>query len=211
MWGRIPTWGGLLLVASYFAYLFYVVYRERLPVEVAETSSAEVVEGLAVASSNGTNAGHGQTRGQWLAVGAVLLSLTVMGGGGHSTVEGARDLAALLGITETAIGLSIVGLATSAEMIFLGVVPALKGHPEISLGGVLGSYVYNGTLALGVAVLAGPLVAEDQGKTAIFTLYMLAALVVPLLMAREGALKRRAGLSLMAMYAIYLALVFRIL
>ena len=62
-----------------------------------------------------------------------------------------------------------------------------------------------------MAALAGPLVAEDQGKTAIFTLYMLAALVVPLLMAREGALKRRAGLSLMAMYAIYLALVFRIL
>jgi len=114
LWGRVPLWGGVVLVLLYFGYIFYIIYRERLPIEMAEMSSEKVAAGLA-------NPVPPAKREQFLAVALVVISLAVMGGGGYFTVEGARDLAGWLNITESSIGLSLVAFATAAEMLFLAV------------------------------------------------------------------------------------------
>lgn len=212
LWGRVPLWGGAVLVASYFVYILHVVYRERQPLEVAETSVQRVAGELATPAGLGNGGAHRPSA--WrraLPAGLVLVSLAVMGGGGHFTVEGARDLATWLGMSESAIGLSIVAFATSAEMLFLAVVPALKGHPEISLGGILGSYAFNLTLGLGIAALIAPLVAPERRLVALSALFMLGLLVLLLLLAGKGTLKRRDGLLLVALYAAFLALLFAVL
>ena len=198
LWGTVPVWGGLLLVATYFAYVVYVIHRERIsPATVA--AGCERLAGVP---------GPATGRGDVLAVGLVLVGLAVMGAGGHFTVEGARGLAEWLKITESAVGLSVVAFATSVEMLFLAVVPALKGHPEISVGGILGSYGYNTTLALGVAALAGPLVAPERWMIAASGLFMTALLVLSILLARKGTLARLDGLLLIALYAAYLSILF---
>ncbi len=199
--GRVPAWGGVVLIGCYCAYIWYVVYRERLPLAVGEVGP-EVVREMALGPTPGAR------KREWLApAGLVLLSLAIMGAGGSFTVNGARGLAASFGVTESAIGFSIVALATSAEMLFLATVPALKGHPEIGLGGILGSYAYNATMTLGVASLAGPLVVVERGMTAMLSVFMLGVLLLLPLLARKGVLRRGEGLSLVALYGAFLALV----
>jgi cation:H+ antiporter len=168
---------------------------------MAEMSSEKVAAGLA-------NPVPPAKREQFLAVALVVISLVVMGGGGHFTVEGARDLAGWLNITESSIGLSLVAFATAAEMLFLAVVPALKGHPEISLGGILGSYAYNATLSLGVAALVGPLLAPESTLIAVSSLFMVGLLALLLLMLWKGRLGRLDGAALVLLYGAYLATVF---
>jgi cation:H+ antiporter len=201
LWGRVPLWGGIVLALLYFGYIFHIIYRERLPLEMAEMSSEKVAAGLA----NPTGI---TKRENFLAVALVVISLAVMGGGGHFTVEGARDLARWLNITESSIGLSIVAFATAAEMLFLAVVPALKGHPEISLGGILGSYAYNATLTLGVAALVRPLLAPEPRLIAVSSLFMVGLLALLLLMIWRGRLGRLDGVALVLLYGAYLATVF---
>lgn len=199
--GLVPLWGGIVLVLLYFGYIFHIIYRERLPIEMAEMSSEKVAAGLA-------NPGPLAKRERFLVVALVVISLAVMGGGGHFTVEGARDLAGWLGVTESSVGLSLVAFATSAEMLFLAVVPVLKGHPEISLGGILGSYVYNVTLTLGVASLVGPLLAPEPRLIRVSSLFMVGLLALLLLMLSRGRLGRLDGAVLVLLYAAYLATVF---
>ncbi len=195
-WGQVPRWAGAILVPLYFLYIGYIVLRERIPVEMEGLELDEVLE----------NPGHRLSQGGLLSVVLVVLALAVMGGGGNFTVDGARGLAQWLGVGEGVVGLTVVALATSAEMLFLAVVPTLRGHPELGIGGILGSYGYNATLTLGVAALVAPLAAAN-GTLLAGTVMMAGALVLLLPMLRRGWLTRPHGLVLVAFYGVYLALV----
>lgn len=192
--GSVGRLAGVVLVALYGAYVWTIIRRERIPLEIEEMSSAELAEKLQRPAE----------RPAWLAVGLVLVSLALMGSGGHFTVSGARALAALLGISEAAIGLTLVALATSAEMVVLSIVPVWKGHPELTVGGILGSYAYNATLGLGVAALAGPVAIAGPASTFSVGL-MLGVLITLLLCLRGGTVARWQGLGLLAAYGLFLA------
>ena len=183
---------GMLLCALYAAYVWYVVRRERLPLETEEGTIEDLTRELAEPPG----------KPAWLAVGLTLLALAMMASGGHFTVDGARAIAARAGLSETAIGLTLVALATSAEMVVLSIVPVLKGHPELTLGAILGSYAYNATLTLGVAALVAPLA---EGGQAVLTslVFMLGLLILLLALMRHGQLGRGSGLLLLVLYAAY--------
>ncbi|MBI2862022.1 MAG: hypothetical protein HYX89_04305 [Chloroflexi bacterium] len=181
-WGAIERLAGVFLVGLFAIYLGFVLRREFI---------AKVSEGQRQPS-------------HWLALGLCLLGLVATGIGGNFTVDGAMGLAAWLGTRESTIGLSIVAFATSVEMLFLAIVPALRGRPELSLGAVLGSYVFNATLTLGGAALVHPLFLPRFTLAAPAAL-MWGSLILFLAFVRGGgALWRWQGIALMAVYVSYL-------
>lgn len=191
--GRVERWGGLALALTYGLYVGYILKVERIPLEVEELSTTELEAKLAQ-----------KARGPaWRSLGLCLVSLAMMGAGGNFTVDGARGLAAWLGLSETIIGLTVVALATSAEMVALSIVPVLKGHPELTVGAILGSYAYNSTLTLGAAALVSPLPVPPE--ILVFPLpLMLGLLALLVLLMRRGVLGRREGLVLLCLYALHL-------
>jgi cation:H+ antiporter len=194
--GELGRAEAVLLCALYAGYVWYVVRRERISLETGEGTLEELAGELAEAAR----------RPAWMSLGLALLGLAMMASGGHFTVDGARGFAAWAGLAETAIGLTLVALATAAEMVVLSIVPVLKGHPELTLGGILGSYAYNLTLTLGVAALVSPLPASgDLVRLALA--FMLGSLVLLLGLMRIGKLGRVSGLVLIVIYAVYLAAV----
>jgi hypothetical protein len=95
-----------------------------------------------------------------------------------------------LGLTGSAVGLTLLALATTAELFALAWAAMRRGVSEIAVAGVIGSVAYNATATLGVAALIQPLSATGLLAPAIAA----AALPLALLAAApRGRLGRTAG------------------
>lgn len=76
--------------------------------------------------------------------------------GGDFLVRGASTLAARLGVSSLAIGLTVVAVGTSAPELVVSVDAALSGANDISVGNVVGSNIANIALILGLAAILCP-------------------------------------------------------
>ena len=80
-----------------------------------------------------------------------------LGLGGHMIVDGAVDIAHLLAVSETVIGLTIVAIGTSLPELATSVVASRKGNADIAVGNVVGSNIFNILFVLGISALIRPL------------------------------------------------------
>ena len=87
----------------------------------------------------------------------VLLGLLGMVAGGFLAVRGAEGLVDALGVGESVIGLTVLALATSAEMVALVWAARRRGLTEVVVAGTVGAVAYNATVSLGLAALVSPL------------------------------------------------------
>ena len=92
----------------------------------------------------------------------ILAGLVLLVYGADRFVEGAANIARYLGMPPLLIGLTIVGLATSAPEILVGVVAALEGKTEIAIGNAIGSNIANIGLVLGFTVILMPVTIASQ-------------------------------------------------
>jgi cation:H+ antiporter len=82
--------------------------------------------------------------------------------GGESLVRGASALAARLGVSALAIGLTVVAFGTSTPELVVSLDAALSGANDISVGNVVGSNIANIALILGLASLIRPVLVEAK-------------------------------------------------
>ncbi len=92
----------------------------------------------------------------------ILAGLALLVYGADRFVEGAASIARYLGMPPLLIGLTIVGIATSAPEILVGVVAALEGKTEIAIGNAIGSNIANIGLVLGLTVMLMPVTVKSQ-------------------------------------------------
>ncbi len=154
-----------------------------------------------------------RTRGEPVAVrGSVLANtaLTVLGigllvGGAELMVRGGVTLARAAGISETVIGLTLVAFGTSLPELATSVAAAVKAEPEISVGNVLGSNVFNLGLVVGTAFLIRP------GAVPMFVVrqdvpFLVAATVlVGGFVLRDGRISRLEGGGMLLAFVGYMA------
>ena len=91
----------------------------------------------------------------------ILAGLALLVYGADRFVEGAAAIARYLGMPPLLIGLTIVGIATSAPEILVGVVAALEGKTEIAIGNAIGSNIANIGLVLGFTVMLLPVTVKS--------------------------------------------------
>lgn len=77
--------------------------------------------------------------------------------GGQWFVEGASGIARGLGVSESIIGLTLVAGGTSLPELATSIVAALKKNPEIAIGNVIGSNLFNIFFVLGCSATITPL------------------------------------------------------
>ncbi len=143
----------------------------------------------------------------WLSVTLVLAGLALLVLGARFFVSGAVDLARLLGMSETVIGLTIVAAGTSLPEVATSLMAAWRGERDIAVGNVVGSNIFNLLLILGLSSQFGVGALEVPPSVLHFDLpVMLAAAIAlaPLAMAR-GFLARWEGVFFLLAYVVYLA------
>jgi cation:H+ antiporter len=188
--GGITRWEGGLLLAAYLAGVGLLWWRERQPPAIGEAAEASEEDGESPPGLPGLA----------LALGGVAL----MAAGGWVAVGGAARVVRALGLTDSAIGMTLLALATTAELFALAWAAMRRGVSEIAVAGVIGSVAYNAAATLGVATLIRPLTVTGILAPAI------AAAILPValfLVTLGGRLGRQAGAVLVLGYGVWVTAV----
>ena len=94
--------------------------------------------------------------------------------GSEWLIDGAKDIAKRLKISDLVIGLTIVSIGTSFPELVVGIISSLEGHADFVIGNVLGSNVANIGLALGLPALFYKMDFEYKNVISAFFYNMLA-------------------------------------
>jgi len=96
---------------------------------------------------------------------AVLLFIIGIFGlyfGADLFVEGAVNLARLIGVSEMAIGMSVVALGTSLPELSTCVVASFKKQHSISVGNIIGSNLFNILSVVGIVGMVKPILSSNE-------------------------------------------------
>jgi len=95
-------------------------------------------------------------------IGFFIAGLVLLIGGAEILVRGASRLAVALGISPLVVGLTVVAFGTSSPELMVSVQTALSGQPNLMIGNVVGSNIFNILLILGISAIVTPLVVAQQ-------------------------------------------------
>ncbi len=136
--------------------------------------------------------------------------LLILGGlgllivGSRLLVEHAVNLAGIFGVSKAVIGLTIVAAGTGMPELATSLVAAWKKQPDIAVGNVVGSNVFNILGILGASALIHPLEAPGISRYDCMMMLGFSALLLPLLYTGRF-LHRLEGVLLLVLYGLYLA------
>ncbi|CAE11164.1 calcium/sodium antiporter [Wolinella succinogenes] len=123
-------------------------------------------------------------------------------------VRGASKLAFKLGISPLVVGLTVVAFGTSAPELAINIQSSLGGQPDLALGNVVGSNIFNVLFILGLSALITPLLVDRQLIRLDVPLMLVASLAVYLL-ALDGNLSTLEGGLLFGSMLFYLIFIIR--
>jgi cation:H+ antiporter len=144
----------------------------------------------------------------WLMVGGGLVGLVV---GAKWVVDGGVAIAHAFGLSEALIGLTLVAVGTSLPELATSAVAAYKHQPDIAIGNVVGSNIFNIFWILGVSSLIrpiefSPVLNADIAVVAAVTILLIVAIYV----GKRNVLQKWEGYGFLIMYILYIAfLVYR--
>jgi cation:H+ antiporter len=130
--------------------------------------------------------------------------------GADRLTEGASALARRLRVPEIVIGLTIVAAGTSAPEMFVSLVSALKGTPDMAVGNVVGSNIFNTLLIVGCSAMVAPMVisVSTVKKDMPFAVGASILLLGAILIGRD--VSRLDGLVLLACFVLFMVYTFRV-
>ena len=133
----------------------------------------------------------------WLDIIIIIIGIVCVLKGADFLTEGAAALARRVNIPEIVIGLTIVAAGTSAPELFVSLVSALKGTPDLAVGNVVGSNTMNCMLIVGCAAMVAPMtISRSTVKKDIP--FAVGASVLLMLLALNNFLGRFDGILLLA-------------
>ena len=110
----------------------------------------------------------------------IIIGIVIVLMGADKLTEAASSLARGMKIPEIVIGLTIVSMGTSAPELFVSLTSALQHTPDMALGNVIGSNIFNTLLIVGCAAIVAPMTIAHTtvSKDIPFSLLASALLVV---------------------------------
>lgn len=152
----------------------------------------------------------------FLACVLLLTGLALVVFGADYLVEGASAVARRFGLSEFVIGLTIVGMGTSAPEMVVSFIGASEGNADIALGNVVGSNIFNTLLILGLTAVMLPIgITESNRKRDIpvnifiTVLLILLGLEATLFGVGTNGLSRWDGAIMIGFFILYFLLSFK--
>ena len=140
LYGEVGRLAGLAMVVLLAGYVFF----QYKMAEAGESAPEDDTEMPGFSS-------------QAAAFGFLILGLIAISAGAEFLVRGAKISAAMIGVPDAVIALSIIALGTSLPELTTSVIAGRKGHTDLILGNIIGSNVFNILMIIGVTALLKPL------------------------------------------------------
>jgi len=189
----LHRWVGVLFLLMLIGYMAISVYWARQRGVIAETEgTGHYSEPLSLLKS-------------WT---LIVVGLTLVIAGARILIPCASEIALRLGVPQDVIAATLVAFGTSLPEIMTAISAVRKGHPEITVGNIVGADVLNCLFVVGASVVASPLAIPWT----FFTFHFPAMLIILysfrmfIFMNRDGTFKRWQGVWLLLIYIIYVVL-----
>jgi cation:H+ antiporter len=194
--GLLSSLEGLMLFLGILLYTGWSIHasRKQEREEAQARSGAEQVE----KTQESTN---------WLNNILLLISgLTMLIVGSDWLVNGASQVARVLGVSELVIGLTIVAVGTSLPEVATTIAATIKGKRDLAVGNAVGSNIFNILLILGATALvsvSGIPVSQQAFTFDLPVMILVSVLCLPIFFT-EWAISRWEGALMLGYYVAYL-------
>jgi cation:H+ antiporter len=179
-----------------FLLLCIVFYVTGNIMTVKRTSPEEdKIEGMEIPEDSGKTL--------WRDVGFLILGIVTLGFGANFLVTGAVDLARIFGLSEALIGLTIVSIGTGTPELATALMAAFRKSPDLAIGNVVGSNLFNIMFVLGIAGLVAPLDGKGISSLDLYVMLGVTFLLLPTVWTGR-ILDRKEGFLFLAIYVGYL-------
>ena len=147
---------------------------------------------------------------------ALIAGLLLILFGANYLVDGASSIAKRFGLSEFIIGVTIVGIGTSAPEMVVSFISAFQGKAEMAIGNIVGSNIFNTAMILGITAMISPLIITKSNLKKDIPLNILVTVLLILLGLNftftglgKDQLSRIDGIILLGIFAWYLWSSFR--
>ena len=195
MTGSLGRVAGVIGVLMLICFVSYQVRQSRKANKAKE----------AIAKENPEANEDAEPMALWKAILLVIVSFLAMVFGANILVEGASNIARLLGVTDRIIGLTIVAIGTSLPELFSSVMAAIKGKTDMAIGNIIGSGTFNILCVIGVSSIITPIMGTNIGFAFDYALMIFLGVLLWLFLRSKHLLERWEGFVLTAIYIAYLA------
>ncbi len=195
-YGFVDRWIGIAMIAALVVYIV-VQYRREIAAGAAETDwhAEEVSE-------------FESSMALWPAIGSVAGGLAGLVVGAELLISGATQIAAMLGVPDAVVGLTIVALGTSLPELATSVIAARRGHSDVAVGNVVGSNTFNVFAILGTTAAVSPIeISQQMARFDIPVMLGISIFAAAILLVR-GRFGRLLGASMTAAYVAYVAFLY---
>lgn len=128
--------------------------------------------------------------------------------GADRLTEGAVNIARHLNVPQIFIGLTIVAFGTSLPEFFVSMVSALKGNPDLAVGNIVGSNIFNAMAIIGVAAWVAPISIRRTTVRIDMPFAVFSSLILTLV-CYEGLLSRLESFFLVMIFILFMVYIFR--
>ena len=140
----------------------------------------------------------------------IVLGVVMVLWGADRLTEGASALARRMRVPEIVIGLTIVAAGTSAPELFVSLVSALKDTPDMAVGNVVGSNIFNTLLIVGCAAMVAPMVIAPSTVKKDMPFAVGASMLLSAVILMGNDVSRSDGFVLLAFFALFMVYTFRV-
>ena len=193
-WTGPMTWlqGGvfLALLVTYLWWSYTLECHKTVPDPGAET----------------TEAMEQAPESAWLGVLLVIGGVIGLFVGSELLIDGSVFVARSFGVSDAAIGLTLVAVGTSLPELAASVVAAIKRHPDIAIGNVIGSNIFNLLGIFGVLALVHDFTISQEILRIDVWVMLAATLLLLFVLAAGLRIGRGMGLLFLALYTGFLVL-----
>ena len=185
---------GIFLLFVFLGYMCWVVVQKgKDPKKAIEDADEEAKSSLA-------------GKAPWLLWCIALVSLVGLIYGGNMFLDSAKNLARAWGISEAVIAITIVAVGTSLPELVTAIIAASKKNPQLALGNVIGSNLFNLMFILGTASTVKPLVFVDINLWDYVVLFISAIMLyLVVLTFKKDKFDRVEGIIFLSAYICYIA------
>ncbi len=134
----------------------------------------------------------------------IIIGVALVLKGADFLTEGASALARRMHVPEIVIGLTIVAAGTSAPELFVSVVSALNGTPDLAVGNVVGSNTMNCMLIVGCAAMVAPMTISRSTVRKDIPFAVMASILLTCI-ALDNYLGRIDGIILLLGFVVFMA------
>ena len=177
---KINRFDGFIFIFLFVIYIYYLIKKSNDDKEIVDKEKISIAKSIILTL-----------------VGIIMVIL-----GSELSVNSAKEMARAFGISEHFIAITIVALGTSLPELITSLIASKKGNPDMAIGNIIGSNIFNILFVLGTSSMIMPI--NFMKHFMVDGIFMIIAVIVLMIYTLiSNKLNLKSGIVLLSIYIAY--------